>query len=128
MRVGCGVRHRLIGLSRIRISPWAISQPAARRRCRRRDHRDAVCSQVLKMIADNRLDAFVYATFGNAPARLLRAARGKLARVLGFPGLAMPAVSQATASRSDAKFLGLPFAEGTPLKAVHDFERFDKNS
>jgi hypothetical protein len=51
-----------------------------------------------------------------------------LARVLGFPGLAMPAVSQATASRSDAKFLGLPFAEGTPLKAVHDFERFDKNS
>ena len=83
------------------------------------------------MIADNRLDAFVHATFGNAPARLLRAARGNnalLALVLGFPELAMPAVSQATASRSDAKFLGLPFAEGTPLKAVHDFERFDKNS
>ena len=108
MRVGCGVRHRLIVLSRIRISPRAISQPAARRRCRRRDHRDAVCSQVLKMIADNRLDAFVHATFGNAPARLLRAARGNnplLALVLGFPGLAMPAVSQATAFRSDWNFL-----------------------
>jgi len=26
------------------------------------------------------------------------------------------------------EFLGRPFAEGTLLKAAHDFERFDKNS
>src|SRR5262249_2313497 len=111
MRVGCGVRHRLIVLSaiyRIRISPWAISQPAARRVCGGRCHQAPVCPQFLKMLANTRLDAFVYATFDNAPARLLRAARGNnrlLALVLGSPGLAMPAVSQATASRSDSNFL-----------------------
>jgi amidase len=80
-------------------------------------------------MADNRLDAFVYATFAHAPTRLPRATPGSnrlLAPVLGFPALAMPGGFSSNGLPLGYEFLGRPFSEGTLFKAAHDVEQFTK--
>ncbi len=94
-----------------------------------RQTQEALRTQVLKVIADNRLDAFIYATFDHAPARLPRSTRGNnrlLAPILGYPALAMPGGFSSDGLPLGFEFLGLPFAEGTLFKAAYDYEQSTK--
>ena len=94
-----------------------------------RQTQEALRTQVLKVMADNRLDAFVYATYDHAPARLPRATTGnnrQLAPVLGYPALAVPGGFSSNGLPLGFEFLGLPFAEGTLFKAAYDFEQSTK--
>jgi amidase len=68
---------------------------------------EALRTEVLKTMADNRLDAFLYATYDHAPTKLPHTTLGnnrQLAPVLGFPALAVPGGVPATACRSDLNF------------------------
>jgi amidase len=72
---------------------------------------EALRTEVLKTMADNRLDAFLYATYDRAPTKLPRTTSGnnrQLAPVLGFPALAVPGGFPATACRSDLSFSACP--------------------
>jgi amidase len=94
-----------------------------------RHTQEALRTQVLKVMADNRLDAFVYATYDHAPTRLPRATPGTnrlLAPVLGFPALAMQGGFSSDGLPLGFEFLGMPFAEGTLFKAAYDFEQSAK--
>jgi amidase len=94
-----------------------------------RQTQEALRTQVLKVIADNRLDAFIYATFDHAPAPLPRTTRGNnrlLAPILGYPALAMPGGFSSSGLPLGFEFLGLPFAEGTLFKAAYDYEQSTK--
>jgi amidase len=96
---------------------------------RQRQTQEALRTQVLKVIADNRLDAFIYATFDHAPTPLPRATRGNnrlLAPILGYPALAMPGGFSSDGLPLGFEFLGLPFAEGTLFKAAYDYEQSTK--
>jgi hypothetical protein len=67
---------------------------------------EALRTEVLKTMADNRLDAFLYATYDHAPTKLPHTTLGnnrQLAPVLGFPALAVPGgfSSDGPASRLD---------------------------
>ena len=94
-----------------------------------RQTQEALRRQVLKAMVDNRLDAFVYATYDHAPTRLPRATPGNnrlLAPILGYPALAMPGGFSSAGLPLGFEFLGLPFAEGTLFKAAYDFEQSTK--
>jgi len=94
-----------------------------------RQAQEALRTHVLKVMADNRLDAFVYATFDHAPARLPGSTKGNnrlLAPVLGFPALAVPGGFSSNGLPLGFEFLGLPFAEATLFKAAYDFEQATK--
>jgi len=91
--------------------------------------RDVLRTQVLKVMADNRLDAFVYASFDHAPAPLPRATPGSnrlLSTFLGYPALAMPGGFSSGGLPLGFEFLGMPFSEGTLFKAAYDFEQSTK--
>jgi amidase len=94
-----------------------------------RQTQEALRTQVLKVMADDRLDALVYATYDHAPTRLPRATPGtnrQLAPVLGFPALALPGGFSTDGLPLGFEFLGMPFAEGTLFKAAYDFEQSAK--
>jgi Asp-tRNA(Asn)/Glu-tRNA(Gln) amidotransferase A subunit family amidase len=94
-----------------------------------RQTQEALRTQILKVMADNRLDAFVYATYDHAPARLPRSTTGnnrQLAPVLGYPALAVPGGFASNGLPLGFELLGLPFAEGTLFKAAYDFEQSTK--
>jgi Asp-tRNA(Asn)/Glu-tRNA(Gln) amidotransferase A subunit family amidase len=94
-----------------------------------RQAQEALRTQVLKVMADNRLDALVYATYDHAPTRLPRATPGtnrQSAPVLGFPALAVQGGFSTDGLPLGFEFLGLPFAEGTLFKAAYDFEQSTK--
>jgi len=85
--------------------------------------------EVLKVMADNRLDALVHATFDHAPTRLPRQTQGNnrlLAPALGYPALALPGGFSSDGLPLGFEFLGRPFAEGTLFKAAYDFEQATK--
>jgi amidase len=84
---------------------------------------------VLKAMADNRLDAFIYATFDHAPTRLPRNTPGTnrmLAPLLGYPALAVQGGFSTEGLPIGFEFLGRPFAEGILFKAAYDFEQSTK--
>jgi len=94
-----------------------------------RQAQEKLRTQVLKVMAENRLDALVHATFDHAPARLPRSTLGNnrlLAPVLGFPALAVPGGFSSNGLPLGFEFLGMPFAEGTLFKAAYDFEQATK--
>jgi amidase len=91
--------------------------------------REALRTQVLKVMADNRLDAFIYASFDHAPTRLPHATPGSnrlLSTFLGYPALAMPGGFSSDGLPLGFEFLGIPFSEGTLFKAAYDFEQSTK--
>jgi amidase len=91
--------------------------------------REPLRTQILKVMADNRLDAFVYATFDHVPTRLPLATPGSnrlLSTFLGYPALTVPGGYSSAGLPLGLEFLGLPFAEGTLFKAAYDFEQFTK--
>jgi amidase len=92
---------------------------------------------VLKIMADNRLDALVYATFDRqagliAPDILSNANpkdiaglgnNRRLSPVLGFPAMTVPAGFTADGLPVGLEFLGRPFSEGTLLKIGYSYEQ-----
>jgi Asp-tRNA(Asn)/Glu-tRNA(Gln) amidotransferase A subunit family amidase len=91
--------------------------------------RESLRTQVLKTMADNRLDAFLYASFDHAPTRLPRITAGSnrlLSTFLGFPALAVPGGFTSDGLPLGFELLGMPFAEGTLFKAAYDFEQSAK--
>ena len=92
---------------------------------------------VLKIMADNRLDALVYATFDQQPGAIApdilsnpnpkdMAGLGnnrKLSPVLGFPAMTVPAGFTADGMPVGLEFLGRPFSEGTLLKLGYSYEQ-----
>jgi Asp-tRNA(Asn)/Glu-tRNA(Gln) amidotransferase A subunit family amidase len=92
---------------------------------------------VLKLMADNQLDALVYATFDHQPVVIPRdilsnpdprdiAGLGnnrKLSPVLGFPAITVPAGFTSDGLPVGLEFLGRPFSEGTLLKLGYSYEQ-----
>ena len=92
---------------------------------------------VLKLMADNRLDAIVYATFDHQPTLVAPdvltnpntkdgAALGNnryLAPILGFPAITVPAGFTIDDLPVGIEFMGRPFTEGTLLMLGYAYEQ-----
>ena len=90
---------------------------------------------VLKIMADNRLDALVYATFDQPPGMIapdilsnpnpkdIAGNNRKLNPVLGFPAITVPAGFTADGLPVGLELLGRPFSEGTLLKLGYSYEQ-----
>src|SRR5437867_1195996 len=92
---------------------------------------------VLQLMADNRLDALVYATF-DYPAAIIRpdaltnpsfadladpGNNRRLAPILGFPAMSVPAGFTADGLPVGIEFMGKPFAEPTLFKIGYAYEQ-----
>jgi Asp-tRNA(Asn)/Glu-tRNA(Gln) amidotransferase A subunit family amidase len=91
----------------------------------------------LKMMADNRLDAVVYATFDHQPVVIpsdiltnpdagdgyARGSNRSISPTLGFPALTVPAGFTTDKLPVGMEFMGRPFAEGTLLKLAYAYEQ-----
>jgi amidase len=91
--------------------------------------RDELRMEILKAMAENRLDALVYATLDHTPTPSQRSTpgtNGLLASNLGYPALIVPGAFSSDGLPLGIEFLGLPFAEGTLFKAAYDFEQSTK--
>jgi amidase len=81
---------------------------------------------ILRVMADNRLDALIYATYDRAPAPVPQSTPGSnrtLASALAFPALAVPAGFFPDGLPIGIEFLGRPFAEGTLFRAAFGYEQ-----
>ncbi|MEQ1730940.1 MAG: amidase family protein, partial [Vicinamibacterales bacterium] len=99
--------------------------------------REGTRQTILALMADERLDALVYATFDHQPARIapdvmtkpvVADAAGlgnnrRLSPVLGFPALTIPAGFTAEGIPVGIEFLARPFAEGLLFKLGYAFEQ-----
>lgn len=88
--------------------------------------REVLRTQILKVMADHRLDAVIYATFDHAPTRLPRAAPGSnrlMSTFTGFPALTVPGGFASDGLPLGLEFMGRPFDEGVLFKAAYDFEQ-----
>jgi len=91
----------------------------------------------LSMMADQRLDAVVYATFDHQPVLIpsdiltnpnagdgyARGSNRSISPVLGFPALTVPAGFTSDKLPVGLEFMGRPFAEGVLLKLAYAFEQ-----
>jgi amidase len=96
---------------------------------------------VLKLMADNQLDALVYATFDQQPALIPPDAltnpkiedladpgnNRRLAPILAFPALTVPAGFTTDALPVGIEFMGKPFAEPTLFKLGYAYEQGTHN-
>lgn len=85
---------------------------------------------VLKVMADNRLDALLYATYDHAPTPVPISTPGTnrvLASAIAFPALAMPGGFFHDGLPLGIELLGRPYAEGTLLKAAYGYEQATKH-
>jgi len=96
---------------------------------------------VLKLMADNQLDALLYATFDHQPSVIPPDAltsskfadladpgnNRRLAPILGFPALTVPAGFTSDALPVGIEFLGRPFAEPTLFKLGYAYEQGTHN-
>jgi amidase len=92
--------------------------------------RDELRTLVLKVMADYRLDALIYATYDHAPAAVPKSTRGTnrvLASITAFPAIAVPAGFFADGLPIGIEFLGRPYSEGMLLKAAFDYEQATKH-
>lgn len=93
---------------------------------------------VLKLMADHELDALVYATYdheplvipadvmtrsGNAGVGTLSSENRRLAPVMAFPALSVPAGFTSGSLPVGIEFLGRPFSEGTLLRIGYGYEQ-----
>jgi amidase len=99
--------------------------------------REETRQMVLKLMADNKLDALVYATFDHQPSVIapdvLTNANTKdqyalgnnrrLSPALGFPAMTVPAGFTTDALPVGLEFLARPFAEGTLFKLAYAYEQ-----
>jgi amidase len=88
--------------------------------------REELRTLVLKVMADHRLDALIYATYDHAPAAVPKSTPGTnrvLASLTAFPAISVPAGFFADGLPIGIEFLGRPYSEGTLLKAAFDYEQ-----
>jgi Asp-tRNA(Asn)/Glu-tRNA(Gln) amidotransferase A subunit family amidase len=100
-----------------------IDDPPAIKQARMREElRDLI----VKVVADNRLDALIHATYDHAPAMVPKSTPGTnrlLASITAFPALAVPAGFFADGLPIGIEFLGRPFSEPTLFKAAYGYEK-----
>ena len=92
--------------------------------------RDELRSLIFRVMADNRLDALIYATYDHAPSLVPMSTPGTnrvLASALGFPAIAVPAGFFPDGLPIGIEFLARPYAEGLLLKAAYDYEQTTKH-
>lgn len=96
---------------------------------------------VLKLMADQRLDALVYATYDHQPMIVPPDAltttkfadladpgnNRRLAPILAFPAMTVPAGFTADKLPVGIEFMGRPFSEGTLFKLAYAYEQGTKN-
>jgi amidase len=88
--------------------------------------RDELRTVIMKVMADNRFDALIHATYDHAPAAVPKSTPGTnrvLASVTAFPAISVPAGFFADGLTIGVEFLGRPYSEGTLLKAAYDYEQ-----
>jgi len=89
--------------------------------------REALRQIVLKVMADNRLDAFVYAPSEREPAPIPATTTPgsirRFAATLAYPALGVPAGYNSHGLPIGIEFLARPYAEGVLLRAAYDYER-----
>jgi amidase len=88
--------------------------------------RDELRTLILRVMADNRLDALIYATYDHAPAMVPKSTPGTnrvLASATAFPAISVPAGFFADGLPIGVEFLGRPYAEGVLLKVAFDYEQ-----
>ena len=81
---------------------------------------------ILRTMAENRLDALIYATYDHAPATVPISTPGSnraFASALGFPAITVPAGYFRDGMPIGLEFLARPFAEGLLFKAAFDYEQ-----
>jgi len=92
---------------------------------------------VLQLMADNRLDALVYATYDHPPAIIRVDAltnpsfvdladpgnNRRLAPILGFPAMSVPAGFTSNGLPVGIEFMGRPFSEPTLFKVGYAYEQ-----
>ncbi len=92
--------------------------------------RDELRTAVLRVMADNRLDALFHATYDHAPSIVPKSTPGtnrRLAASLSFPAISVPGGFFADGLPIGVEFLARPFAEGTLFKAAFDYEQATKH-
>lgn len=103
--------------------------------------REELRNSVLQIMADQRLDALVYATFDHSPTVIApdvltnpdpkddygRGSNRALSPALSFPAIAVPAGFTADQLPVGIEFLARPFAEGTLFKLVYAYEQATRN-
>ena len=97
--------------------PGAVKQEQMREKLR---------ISILKIMADNRLDALIYATYDHAPAPVPKSTPGTnrvLASATAFPAIAVPGGYFANGLPIGIEFFGRPYSEGTLLKAAYGYEQ-----
>lgn len=85
---------------------------------------------ILRIMADEKLDALIYATYDHAPTEVPISTPGTnrvIAPALGFPALSLPAGFFEDGLPIGVEFLGRPFSEGTLLRAAYDYEQATKH-
>ena len=96
---------------------------------------------VLKLMADNGLDALIYASFDHQPTPIAadvltnpntqdpyrRGWNRHLAPALGFPAMTVPAGFTTDGFPVGMEILGRPFAEGTLFKLAYSYEQGTRN-
>ena len=89
--------------------------------------RETLRTIVLKVMADNRLDALVYAPSEREPAPIPATTTPgsirRFAATLAFPALGVPAGYNSHGLPIGIEFLGRPYSEGTLFRAAYDYER-----
>ena len=91
--------------------------------------REDLRNLVLRIMADNRLDVILYATYDHAPTPVPISTPGTnrvLASALGFPPMAIPVGFFKDGLLIGLEILARPFAEGTLFKAAYDLEQTTK--
>jgi Asp-tRNA(Asn)/Glu-tRNA(Gln) amidotransferase A subunit family amidase len=82
---------------------------------------------VLKVMADNRLDLFVYAPAEREPALIPATTTPgsirRFAATLAYPALGVPAGYNSHGLPIGIEFLGRPYSEGVLFRAAYDYER-----
>jgi Asp-tRNA(Asn)/Glu-tRNA(Gln) amidotransferase A subunit family amidase len=92
--------------------------------------REELRLQILRVMAENRLDALIYATYDHAPTPVPISTPGSnrfLAAATAFPAIAVPAGFFEDGLPIGLEFLSRPYAEGLLLKGAFDFEQTTKN-
>jgi Asp-tRNA(Asn)/Glu-tRNA(Gln) amidotransferase A subunit family amidase len=100
-----------------------IDDPAAIKQARLREE---LRNLIVKVMADNKLDALIHATYDHAPAIVPKSTPGTnrvLASITAFPALAVPGGFFSDGLPIGIEFLGRPFSEGTLIRAAYGYEQ-----
>lgn len=92
--------------------------------------REDLRTLILRVMADNRLDALIYATYDHAPTPVPVSTPGTnrlLSPALGFPAISVPGGFFHDGLPIGLEILARPYAEGLLLKAAFDYEQTTKH-